>query len=167
MSNQSHARYLRGGRQSEAFACFAITKCVEGRQRLLDNEVVWSVFRSTFEFLRDQNEIRIIAFCIVPDHYHLLIIPIGTKSLSGIVKSINQHSSKQINQVLDLKGNLWQTGYFDHRCRNTDDMQDRLTYFENNPVRGGLVDKPENWSYSSAHSRNADLLDRDWFKTVR
>ena len=64
-----------------------------------------------------------------------------------------------------------------HFCRNMfrlprtyehdDEIEDRMCYIEHNPVRAELVEKAEDWPYSSAHSSQARLLDRDWYAEMR
>jgi len=58
---------------------------------------------------------------------------------------------------------MWQEGFFDHRCRDVDDAIERINYIENNPIRAGLVDRPELWAYSSANPQWAGILDRKWY----
>ncbi len=102
----------------------------------------------------------------MPDHYHLLYFLTGSKSLTQVMRSIGQFTGKRFNEQIGQSGDFWQKGFFDHRCRNEDDMLDRLTYIENNPVRAGLVTAAAEWPYSSAYPANLILLDRDWYRAV-
>src|SRR4051812_16054907 len=128
-----HQRYLRGGRQSEPLACYAITKCVEQRRQVLGNETAASVIIASFDWLREQHKIKLLAFCVMPDHYHVLFVLLDD-SLSDVMKSVGKHTATQINKHIGDSGQFWQDGFHDHQCRDIDDVLDRMTYIERNPV---------------------------------
>lgn len=51
-------------------------------------------------------------------------------------------------------GIAWQEGFFDHRIRSKGSEEEKADYIRMNPVRAGLVTRPENWPYvlpASAH----------------
>ena len=163
-----HARFLRGGRWSESYACYALTKRVEGRRPVLAAPEPAEIIIGSLAYLRTVNRIRLLAFCIMPDHYHAMFFLLPeAKSLSAVMEQIGRYTAGRINQSLRRTGRFWQDGFYDHRCRDEDDMNDRLWYIENNPVRAGLVEKPEQWEYSSAHRSRAGMLDRAWYAAMR
>lgn len=41
----------------------------------------------------------------------------------------------------------WQRDFFDHRIRQHESHEEKAAYIRNNPVRAGLVEKPEDWPY--------------------
>jgi putative transposase len=99
----------------------------------------------------------------MPDHYHCLFVLLHKKSLEQAIESVSKFTTTTINAGLGRKGQLWQEGFHDHRCRDNDDVLDRLTYIEHNPVRAGLVAESADWPYSSACSCNSNYLDRAWY----
>ena len=139
-----HSRFLRGGRWSEDYACYAVTKNVQGRKAVLAAPRREEIIIGSLNHLRASERIRLLAFCVMPDHYHALffLLPKG-KTLSTVMEQIGRYTARLINQSLGQTGRFWQDGFNDHRCRDVDDMNDRLWYIENNPVRAGLVEKPE------------------------
>jgi putative transposase len=166
-TRRPHAGALRAGRWSEALACYAVTKCPQGRQPVLDNPETAGLLLSSFDYLRQTDQIRLMAFCIMPDHYHLLIFLTGAISLSALMATLGRYTARRLNQILSRSGQFWQEGFYDHRCRDEDDLEDRMTYIEHNPVRAALVERAEQWPYSSAHPSQSSLLDRDWHARVR
>jgi len=163
-----HSRFLRGGRWSEHYACYSVTKNVEGRRTVLANPQRANIIMGSFGYLRSNDRIRLIAFCIMPDHYHALffLLP-GGKTLSTVMEQIGKYTARLINESLRQTGRFWQDGFHDHRCRDVDDMDYYLQYIENNPVRAGLVEEARDWEYSSANPRWAKMLDRDWYNEMR
>jgi len=104
----------------------------------------------------------------MPDHYHLLAFLASNKPLSAIImKSIGQHTGKEINRLLERQGSFWQEGFYDHRCRDEQEIENGMVYIEHNPVRKGLVEKAEDWTFSSANTDYAAMLDRDWYAVMR
>jgi REP element-mobilizing transposase RayT len=160
---KGHQRYLRGGRFLESLACYAITKCVEGRKRLLMADGPARVVLDALDWLRQHNRAKLLAFCVMQDHYHVLLVLLPDNMLGDIMSNVGKYTAKQINLIYECSGTVWQDGFYDHHCRDIDDIYDRLTYIEHNPVRAGFVSEAALWPFSSAHPANSHLLDRHWF----
>lgn len=160
-------RKLRIGRFSEPYECYSITKNVEGRLVILTSEPVAHILTDSWNYLRKANQIKLLAFCIMPDHYHPLLCLLEEKTLSEAMESTNKFTSREINKHLGKKERFWQDGFHDHRCRNENEVDDLASYIEHNPVRKGLVEFAEQWPYSSANRMNDWLLDRKWYAQAR
>jgi len=89
------------------------------------------------------------AYVIMPDHVHLLISPIGERTLSRILQGLKGFSARQINRKLGRKGKFWQDETFDHLVRNEQDWLDKFNYIHSKPVSAGLVDRPQDYPFSS------------------
>ncbi len=50
---------------------------------------------------------------------------------------------------LGRRGTFWQAETFDHLVRNEEDWLDKFDYIHDNPVKAGLVDKPQDYPFSS------------------
>ncbi len=92
---------------------------------------------------------KVIAFVVMPDHLHVMMIP-AKKSISEGVKAIKGYSARLINARRQCRGSLWQPGFFDYILDSEDKILSRIAYIENNPVRSGLVAYPEEYIFSSA-----------------
>ena len=163
----AHSKWLRVGRWSERHACFSITKCVENRRAVLASDRPVEIVTGTLDFARKSGWIKLLGFCVMPDHCHLLFFLVGDKSLSDVMKSISRFTSRELNRSFGTAGTLWEEGFFDHRCRDEAEIEDLLSYIEHNPVRACLVEKAGDWPYSSANPRWSHLLDRDWYAEMR
>ena len=89
---------------------------------------------SSLNYLRESGDIRLLAFCVMPDHYHALLFLTGHKSLSEVVASVSKFTATRLNRFFGRRGNLWQEGFYDHRCRDEDDIEDAMAYIEHNSV---------------------------------
>ncbi|MBL6650676.1 MAG: transposase [Reyranella sp.] len=98
----------------------------------------------------DSVRYRLLAWCIMPNHVHVVAEMLDGHSLSAVVKSWKSFTSRQANARLRRIGQFWGTDYFDRYMRNEDHLQRTVEYVESNPVKAGLVDKASDWLRSSA-----------------
>jgi len=108
---------------------------------------------------------RLWAYVVMVNHLHLLLRPKliarGNESpidsyvsLGTITKSIKGYSGREANRILKRTGEtFWQQESFDHWPRDEDEFLRIIAYIENNPVRAGFVERPEEWTWSSAAER--------------
>lgn len=158
-----HRRALRAGRQNEPFGRYAITKCLQNRQPILAAAEPAKIILGSLQHLRDTHQIRLLGFCITPDHYHALFVLLPGKDLSDLMRSVSKFTGLRLNRLFGRTGQFWEEGFHDHKCRD-DDVVDRLTYIEGNPVTAALVAQPEDWPYSSANEDHREMLDREWYR---
>jgi hypothetical protein len=65
------------------------------------------------------------------------------------MKSVKQSSMGAANQRRGTDGELWQPRFFDRALRSVDEYNEKLEYIHLNPVKAGLVSRPEDWGWSS------------------
>lgn len=102
----------------------------------------------------DQERYRALAWCVMPNHAHVIIEQIEGWPLASIVHSWKSFSANAINRLLDRTGSVWMREYFDRFMRDDDHLNTTIAYIENNPVTAGLVDHPKDWRWSSARMRS-------------
>jgi putative transposase len=154
---------LRKGRISEAFGCYSITKVVQSRLPVLASDDAARILKESWQYLRTQNRLKLFAFCIMPDHFHLAICLMPGIELSQLMRDSGKFTAHKMNALLRKDGKFWQEGFHDHRCRIEHELHELCSYIEHNPVRRGLVEVPESWPYSSAFAANKSMLDREWW----
>jgi putative transposase len=101
----------------------------------------------------DGQEYRLLAWCVMPNHVHLLV-EIWQTPMVQLIKDWKGYSARHINRVLGRSGKLWQDEYWDRYVRDEAHYRKVLHYIENNPVKAGLVKSPEQWPFSSARFRD-------------
>ena len=94
-----------------------------------------------------------LAFCIMPNHVHLVITPSEKTaethySLTQIMHNIKRNSAKQANQVLGRTGAFWQHENYDHWVRDQAELERIIKYVLYNPVKAGLVEDWTKWKWS-------------------
>jgi putative transposase len=118
----------------------------------------WLRERAIAELLRDSLHRRdgavyeLVAYCIMPNHVHLVIVPIakpdGTYySLSSITHSLKHYTARQANLLLGREGQFWQHESYDHVVRDEAERIRIVSYVLSNPEKAGLVAPGENWPW--------------------
>lgn len=97
----------------------------------------------------EEKIVRILAYCLMPTHIHLILEQLKEKGISRFVNLILKSYSKYFNESHDRKGPLWE-GRFKNVLVGSDEQLLHLTrYVHLNPVTSFLVNKPEDWQFSS------------------
>jgi putative transposase len=93
-----------------------------------------------------QTGFAILTSCYMPDHLHLVVEGTGEESdLLQFAKLAKQLSGFHVKQQYGFQ--LWEPGFFDRFIREAEDLSSRIEYVRQNPVRAGLVVKPEDYPF--------------------
>ncbi|PIY69232.1 hypothetical protein COY90_01730 [Candidatus Roizmanbacteria bacterium CG_4_10_14_0_8_um_filter_39_9] len=92
---------------------------------------------------------KLLSYCIMPDHYHLLLKVIKEGEISHYINTIQNSFTRYLNEKYRRKGPLWQSRFRCVQIKNNSQLLHVGRYIHLNPVTGMLVDKPEDWHYSS------------------
>lgn len=131
-----------------------MTFCVYDRIRTFAAAPAAELVKRVILSYRSREYYYLPAYCVMPDHVHLLMIPRSpTRHISRIVATIKNAS------IVALKSKgmnvRWQWGYYDRILRQSESTARVAEYILMNPVRKGLVDDFRQWPYSG-------IVDR-WF----
>ena len=159
-----------------------LDKCLTGNQWLRQKEVA-EIVKEAIHY-RDGREYNLISYTIMPNHVHLVFIPIVERDSSrftgsverdlsrspdnlsdmnialqypvtDILRKLKGSTSRACNLVLNRSGAFWQHESYDHVVRDSDELKRIVNYVLNNPVKAGLAEYPEQWNYSYV---NYDLI---------
>ncbi|MBW1759176.1 MAG: transposase [Deltaproteobacteria bacterium] len=89
------------------------------------------------------------AYCLMPNHIHLIVVPETKDGLTPAIGEAHRRYTRRINFREGWRGHLWQ-GRFSSFIMEEEYLLACTRYVELNPVRSGLVKKPEDWPWSSA-----------------
>lgn len=98
---------------------------------------------------RSEGKYLLHEFVIMPDHFHLLITP--TQTLERALQLIKGGFSFRAKRELAFNFEIWEKSFHDHRVRDEREYASFRTYIHQNPVKRGLVERPEDFLYSSAY----------------
>jgi putative DNA methylase len=101
----------------------------------------------------DGSRYRLQAWVVMPNHVHALLTPGAGWELGQILHSWKSFTSNECNKLLGRRGEFWQTESFDRYVRDERHYRNAVVYIENNPVKAGLCERPEDWPWGSARWR--------------
>jgi putative transposase len=121
------------------------------RTRPVLNEDDFEILARVIEARREEHGFLLTAWVFLPDHWHAILGPRYPKGISLVMESVKVSSTRQINAQRGDLGRLWQGRFFDRALRTVKEYQETVEYIHLNPLRRGLVKRPEDWKWSSVH----------------
>ena len=102
---------------------------------------------------RDARVYDLDAYCIMPNHVHMVYTPLQKSNghyyaLSEIMHSLKLYTGRQANQLLGRNGDFWQHESYDHVVRDEAENQRIIDYVLRNPVKARLVREWKEWPWS-------------------
>jgi putative transposase len=125
---------------------YFVTFNTHERLSLLARKEMHDAFHSFCTRAQD-HDIAVGRYVIMPDHIHLFVaFPITGLTLSEWIHALKTVLGKQLLR-LGMQKPHWQEGFFDHVLRSAESYAQKWEYVRMNPVRAGLVARPEDWPY--------------------
>lgn len=116
------------------------------QQPWLQDEHACIVLEETLETLRKRHDFFLFGYVIMPNHVHLLLSEPKVHSLAITLSVFKGETS---NLLKGDRTQFWQTRYYDFNVFTQKKFVEKLRYIHRNPVEEGLVEKPEDWRWSS------------------
>ena len=98
---------------------------------------------------RKRLEFLLCGYALMPDHWHALTWPQYPLLISEVLHDVKKIAALRLHSLRRDNGPVWQHRFWDRFVRQAKEFNDRLTYMHFNPVRRGLVNRPEEWRWSS------------------
>jgi 5-methyltetrahydrofolate--homocysteine methyltransferase len=113
----------------------------QGEAWMKDPRIAEIVSSAIFHFAGERYDLG--AWCVMPNHVHVILSPRDGHSLPDILHSIKRHSAREANKALGREGDFWQKESYDHIIRDADEYWNQREYVLRNPKAAGL----ENWEF--------------------
>lgn len=111
--------------------------------------------------LLDDARIELLAYCLMPNHIHAVVVPLEEHGLARFFGPLHKRYAQLTNMRYEWTGHLWQARFYSVVMHEEHALA-AMRYVELNPVRSGLVSSPEDWPWSSARGNlglvNDELL---------
>lgn len=126
-----------------------------GRVRIFHSDAEYADFEYLLNELRETYEMRILAYVIMPNHWHLLLYPRKDGDLSKALHWLTTSHVRRHHSRKDTigHGHLYQGTYKSFLVQTDAHMLTVLKYIERNPVRAKLCKSPTDWRWGSANRR--------------
>lgn len=137
-------------------ARFVTFSCFGHRPLLTQRGNIEAVIEQT-ERLRSDDGISLLAYVIMPDHVHMVLLPPEGLELGRAIGRLKALSARKILAASSNAGAarrdgrrvFWQRRCYDHNCRTRGTVLEKIEYCHANPVRAGLAREPADWEWSS------------------
>ena len=126
-----------------------------GRLTIFEEEWMYRDFEYLLAEMKEQYGMRILAYVLMPNHWHLLLYPREDGDLSESMRWLGTaHTRRYHAQTGTIGGgHLYQGRYKSFLVQNDAHLLTVLKYIERNPVRAKLSKRTEDWKWGSAHRR--------------
>ena len=105
----------------------------------------------------DRCKVAVWSYCLMPNHVHMIVVPESEEGLRRAIGEAHRRYSRYINFQKGWKGHLWQ-GRFASFPMDEQYLVATARYIALNPVKAGIVKRPEDYGWSScrAHTQGED-----------
>jgi REP-associated tyrosine transposase len=123
----------------------------DGRSMMRLSEEDFADLAAVIASTREGFQFLLTAWVFLPDHWHAVIFPPCPLTISKVMKVIKSRSTSRLRRDRGITGEFWQARFYEHALRTVKEYHDCLRYIHGNPVKRGLVSRPEEWKWSSIH----------------
>jgi REP element-mobilizing transposase RayT len=157
----------------ETAPCHFITSSTVWWTPIFISKGTCDVLIESFAYCRREKGLQVFAYVIMPTHFHAIVGTRESVALTHVMRDLKRHTARKLDAVLeDLswelplrvfrkaasleeRGNqykVWQDEFHPIALETEEVFLQKLEYLHANPVRKGLVKKPEDWWYSSCRT---------------
>jgi len=121
-----------------------ITFSCHGRRPYLGSPLARTAFEISLETMRLRYQMDVIGYVVMPEHVHVLVSEPTKSALSRVIQAL-----KLAVSIRQTERPFWLARYYDFNVYSERKRIEKLKYMHRNPVSRGLVNQPEEWSWSS------------------
>ncbi len=129
-----------------------ITQRGNYQQRVFAAESDYKLYLSLAEEYSIKANLEIWAYCLMPNHVHLVVVPRNPDSMARCFSLVHTRHSRYFNRKTGRKGHLWQSRFYSCVLDEIH-LYTAVRYVERNPIEAGLVKYIEDYKWSSAYFR--------------
>ncbi len=132
------------------------------RAQIFDNDKDYQLFESILEEAKEKSNMRILAYSIMPNHWHLVLYTQNNGDLSVFMKWLSNTHTKRWHALKNTtgQGHLYQGRYKSFLCQSDSHFLALVRYVERNPKKANLVRRAENWKWGSVWRREKGTLEQ-------
>ncbi|MFH1112262.1 MAG: transposase [Patescibacteria group bacterium] len=130
------------------------------RVQIFDSDKDYRLFENTLEEAVEKYDMRLLSYCLMPNHWHLVLYPKNDGDLARFMGWLtNTHTRRWHSEKGTIgQGHLYQGRYKSFLCQDDNHFLALVRYVERNARKANLVKKAENWKWSSAWGRESGIV---------
>lgn len=143
------------------FAYHVLNRANERRQ-IFNKPGDYDAFERVIEAALKRTPIRLLAYCVMPNHWHLVLMPQKDGDIQSFVSWLTMTHAQRwhAHHRTAGSGHVYQARYKSFPVQTNHYLQRLLAYVERNPLRAGLVRRSKHWRWSSLWRRESGLLEK-------
>lgn len=145
-------RIVRRVRQAGAYF---VTTDTWQKHPLFTNTTFANIVVDQIVSCRDRGFYKLHAFVVMPDHLHILLTPSETTTVEKAMQMIKGGSAHRMGVKKPQPFPIWHAGFYDRWMRDAGEYRGSKRYIEQNPVVAKLVERSEDYAFSSASGKYA------------
>ena len=137
------------------------------KMQVFDDAKDYEYFLELLKTATKREKVEIHAYCLMPNHFHLLLVPKEEKSLSRFMQWVMTSHVRYYHKKNRTSGHIWQGRYKSFMVEKESYYLTLIRYIEANPYRAKLTKRAEDWEYSSLYERvkrDRELLSEPYIK---
>ena len=146
----------RTARASVGGLCYHVMNRGNARAEIFWKREDYAAFLTLLRDATDRVPVRVLAYCLMPTHFHLALWPRRDGDLSRFLHWLLTAHVRRYHQHYQSSGHVWQGRFKAFPIQQDDHLLTVLRYIERNPVRAGLVTRAEEWQWSSLRERGRE-----------
>jgi putative transposase len=148
----------RIARASPGGYCYHVLNRGNARRTVFHQDGDYAVFLKLLAQAGERTPVRLLAYCLLPNHFHLALWPQHDGQLSDYMMLLLTAQVRRYHQHYHSSGHVWQGRFRAFPIQEDDHLLTVLRYIERNAVRAGRVERAEAWRWSSAASDRGTTL---------
>ena len=143
MSRRAYGKYLSD--------CFFVTSTIKEWKPLGEINHFYEKIQESISFCLKKYNAKLAGYVLMPNHIHL-ILSVEKTHLPNFMRDFKKFTAQKVAVDLGLPhGGIWMPRYDRFEISDREILLQKLNYIHNNPVKKGLIDKAEEWKWSSAN----------------
>ena len=140
----------RNPRSSRGGYCYHVLNRGNARRTIFHKDGDFAAFVTLLREAGERTPVRLLAYCLLPNHFHLALWPRGDGDPSDYMMWLLTAHVRRYHQHYHSSGHVYQGRFRSFPIQEDDHLLAVLRYIERNPVRAGLVGRAQHWPWSSA-----------------
>lgn len=155
---------LRRRRLGDGGYVYHVLNRAVGRATLFCKDEDYSAFETVLREAKAWRRVRLLAYCVMPNHWHMVLWPVNDGDLSEFLRWLTvTHTQRwHANRHTAGTGPLYQGRFKSFPIQADEHLLTVCRYVERNPLRANLVDRAECWPWSSLSRRAEGKATADW-----
>ena len=151
----------RTARNAPGGLVYHVLNRANGRLRLFKKDADFLAFERVMKLAFERVPIRILSWCLMSNHWHLVLWPERDGDLTGFMRQLTLTHAQRWKHAHNAvgHGHLYQGRFKSFPVQQDEHLLRLLRYVEANPVRPGMVERAQDWRWGSLHVRQTPRHD--------